>query len=265
MIDRVLLKAKSRIRDSLPAAWRVPAKYWHARMAGNLEPEMKFLPHLLTPGERMIDIGANYGLYAYAASRTGVAIELFEPNSQCLRALEAWAGVRHGIRVHSCALSAETGCARLSIPVERNGVEHDAAASIEPRPGGMFRVETVARRTLDSFAFEHVGFIKIDVEGHEAQVIEGARATINTFHPALLVEIEQRHRSGPIEEVFRQIASLGYAGYFLRDGQLTELAQFRVTDHQSVADIGSRIRTYHNNFLFLAHSRLLAGHYRALL
>ena len=153
----------------------------------------------------------------------------------------------------------------LSIPIGTNGVEHDAAASLERKLEGAFRVETVAVRTLDSFAFEKVGFIKIDVEGHEAQVIEGARSTINASHPALLVEIEQRHRKRPIEDVFHQIASLGYAGYFLRHGQLTELARFRVSDHQSIADLGSRIRTYHNNFLFLAHSRLSAGRYRRLI
>ncbi len=226
---------------------------------------MALLPALLTAGGRVIDVGANYGLYSYAALRSRVSIELFEPNRHCLRALEAWSDALPMVRVHPCALSAAEGRGRLSIPVEANGMEHDASASLEPRQGGSFRVETVSLRTLDSFGFEQVDLIKIDVEGHEAQVIEGARETIAACRPALLVEIEQRHCPGPIGETFDRIAALGYAGYFLQGGRLTDLGRFRLAEHQSLAALGSRSRAYHNNFLFLAHRRLADGCYRKLL
>jgi FkbM family methyltransferase len=264
MISRAIQKAKSGVRDGLPATWQVSAKYWHTRLTGRLEPEIALLPDLLADGGRMIDIGANYGLYGRAASRLGASVELFEPHGRCLRALEAWAAGRPNVRVHGCALSSAAGQASLSIPLEADGVEHDAAASLEPRHGGGFRVETVPVRTLDSFGFNDASLIKIDVEGHEAQVIEGALSTIARSRPALLVEIEQRHCSGPIEVIFERICALGYAGHFLHEGRLADLSHFRLADHQPLAALGRRDIPYLNNFLFLAHSRLAAGSYRAL-
>jgi len=254
---------KARVRDGLPARWRVPAKYWHARLRRRLEPEMALLPALVRRDERAIDIGANYGLYARSLARLGARVELFEPHPRCLGALEAWARERPSVRVHSCALSCEQGCASLAVPLGGHGVEHDAAASLEPLDGQACRRMPVAVRTLDSFAFSDVGFIKVDVEGHEAPVIEGARATIARLRPALLVEIEQRHCAHPIDDTFARILALDYAGYFLLDGALAELARFRVAEHQAAAPGGPR-SGYHNNFLFLARERLAAGEYRAL-
>jgi hypothetical protein len=125
-------------------------------------------------------------------------------------------------------------------------------------------VETVPVRTLDSFAFEQVSLIKIDVEGHETQVIEGSLSTIARSQPALLVEIEQRHCSVPIDAIFQRISALGYAGYFLHHGQLTGIDRFRLAEHQPLAALGRRDIAYHNNFLFLANSRLATGSYRTL-
>jgi len=257
-------RLKARVRDGLPARWRVPAKYWHARLNRTLEPEMALLPVLVRRGDRAIDIGANYGVYARALIRLGATVELFEPHPRCLDALGAWARGRRSVRVHPCALSSEAGSATLAIPLGLGGIEHDAAASIEPLSGQACRQTAVAVRTLDSFAFSGVAFIKIDVEGHEARVIEGAQATIGRSRPALLVEIEQRHCARPIVDTFARIAALGYAGYFLFDGALTELARFHVEEHQPVAALGER-GGYHNNFLFLARERLAAGDYRGLI
>ena len=46
-------------------------------------------------------------------------------------------------------------------------------------------------RTLDSFAVESVDFIKIDCEGYEDRVIEGASDTIKRCRPTIIVEQKQ--------------------------------------------------------------------------
>ncbi len=255
-------RMKAGIRDAIPAAWRVPAKYWHARVTGTLEPEMRLLGQLIERGERAIDIGGNFGAYAFALARLGTRVEVFEPNGICLRALDAWAAGQPAVTIHPFALSATPGLAALVIPVEADGTEHDAAGSIEPGQAASARSETVAVRTLDSFGFDDAALIKIDVEGHEAATIEGALATIAASSPALLVEIEQRHRAAPIQATFDRITGFGYRGYFLRDGRLVDLADFDPAVHQSRGALGES--AYVNNFLFLADARLQAGAYRAL-
>jgi FkbM family methyltransferase len=262
-MDARIRRLKTRVRDGIPAGWRVPAKYWHARLSGTLEAEMRWLPSLVRRGERVVDVGGNYGAYAYALDRLGAAVDVFEPHPACLDALTAWAAPRPTIRVHPFALSSGSGTAHLAIPIEADGVEHDAAASIEPVAPGPIRIETVEMRTLDSFGIADAAFLKIDVEGHEAQVIEGALITIAASAPAILIEIEQRHRARPVVETIERIRRLGYRGYFLDQGGLVDVDRFRVEEHQSLAVLGRR-GTYHNNFLFLSRHRLAAGQYQAL-
>ncbi len=226
---------------------------------------MRLLRALVPAGARAIDVGGNYGAYAYALHRLGARVEVFEPNPMCLAALRAWAAGRDTVRVHDCALSAVDGVADLAIPVDGDGVEHDAAASIEPITEGASRAVSVALRRLDSFGITDAALLKIDVEGHEAAVLEGALATIAASAPAMLIEIEQRHRAQPIAETFERIDSLGYEGYFLKDRVLTPIADFRPAVHQSLAALGNPDADYCNNFLFLARARVAGGDYRSLL
>jgi len=63
--------------------------------------------------------------------------------------------------------------------------------SPEPTNSGAWELcdgNEVMMRTLDSFEFEEVGLIKIDVQGFEWQVLKGAVETLKQWKPALLVE-----------------------------------------------------------------------------
>ena len=53
---------------------------------------------------------------------------------------------------------------------------------------------------LISIATSPVGFIKVDVEGHEEEVIDGGFRVIARDHPVLLIEIEERHRHGALPQ-----------------------------------------------------------------
>jgi hypothetical protein len=85
------------------------------------------------------------------------------------------------------------------------------------------RVEAVS---LDDFLKEWdrpVDFIEIDVEGAEGLVIEGARKTIESYHPILLVEIHHFGESLESSEVPRQLEELDY--------QLNWLLKWKDTSH----------------------------------
>jgi len=260
----MLRTLKTAIRDALPRRYQVSLKFWYSKLRGDLEDEMALLPKLLNPSDRVIDIGANRGVYAYPLARLGARVELFEPNPACAQILASWAAKQPNVSLHAVALSDHEGSAELQIPVDATGVEHDASASIEKSGSGQFREQVVPLATLDSFQFRQVALIKIDVEGHEFRVIEGAQKTIASDKPALLIEIEQRHNSRPITEVLKRVTDFGYEGFFMSQGHLRPLTEFDVSAHQIPGNLGGKSGTYINNFLFLHHSRLAGGEYNRL-
>jgi FkbM family methyltransferase len=223
------------------------------------------LPALVRRGAHVADIGGNRGSYAYRLWKLGARLEVFEPNPLCARVLQTWAGGASGVNVHPVALSSGEGSATLHIPVDDHGIEHDASASIHRHSGGSYHDVEVPLRSLDSFGFVNLDFIKIDTEGHEACVIAGATATLQTSQPAMLIEIEQRHHpEQPISAIFDRMTDLGYRGFFLRDGRLQSIEYFDLDRDQAPASFTVNDATYLNNFLFLSGARLKAGDYVSL-
>lgn len=242
---------KTKLRDAVPTRFQVPLKYYYNKFAGTLEPEMDILSRLVRPGDRVVDVGGNRGTYAFHLWRLGAQVETFEPNPACAALLAGWARRLSRVTVRPFGLSSEAGEAVLSVPVDGSGVAHDASGTLEATHTGPVTTTRVEIRTLDSFAFADVRFIKIDVEGHELGVIQGATETIRAHHPAILVEIEQRHLTVDIQRVFDAFSADGYQGYFYSGGRLHELSEFSLATHQVDTDRGGARGAYVNNFLFL--------------
>ena len=75
---------------------------------------------------------------------------------------------------------------------------------------------------LDNFNFSNkISFIKIDVEGHETEVIKGSEATIKKNKPILLVEIEEKYTLKKVIDTLNYINSLGYNSFYFKDNKLT--------------------------------------------
>lgn len=256
---------KATIRDALPLRYQVPLKFWYSKLQGDCESEMELLPLLLKASERVIDVGANRGVYAYPLSRIGARVELFEPNPVCTRILASWVTHNPNVRLYPVALSDQDGAAELHIPIDHAGVEHDASASIEKSGIGHFHQLVVPLATLDSFQFRQVALIKIDVEGHEYSVLQGAQKTIASEKPALLIEIERRHVTYPFLATFNWLHDQGYSCFFLDAGILHPIDEFVLDRDQSIENLGKKNAKYINNFLFLHHERLGIGSYSQLL
>lgn len=254
---------KTVLRGSVPARYQVPLKYWYTCARGYHEPEMQLLDQILSPGSLVIDIGANRGVYSYHFARRGLRVHAFEPNSECFRGLEAWASRTRTVKVYPYALSNKVGSAVLRVPVDRGGLSHDAAGSIGVGIEGPHKEQTVCLRTLDSFRFEGVTLLKIDVEGHESQVLAGSHRLIDRDRPVLLVEIEQRHISGGIDRVIASILQSGYQGFFYRQDSWVPVDQFDVGSDQLVRSPGQP--GYINNFLFLDERKVADGSFHGLL
>lgn len=216
--------------------------------------ELRELQHLVKPGSAAIDIGGNIGEYAYHLSRYAAVVHVFEPNPDYVARITALR--RPQIRIESVALSSAPGEAELRIPIGEGGgsasLESSAVSDAETA-----RKLSVPLRTLDSYGFDNVSFIKIDVEGHEESVLAGAWDTIRRNQPALLIEIEERHNIGGLDRIVAALAEHGYQAWFFRNGQRRPLAEFDAARDQQVdklADLDSSTRRsldYINNFLFL--------------
>ena len=84
-----------------------------------------------------------------------------------------------------------------------------------------FKSYNIEAKKLDDFKFlKKISFIKIDVEGHETEVIKGSLETINIHKPILLVEIEEKHNKKNVKETLNFINSLGYESFYYNKNEL---------------------------------------------
>lgn len=144
----------------------------------------KFLERHMVPEDGMIaiDIGAHVGLWASFLAEKGVEVHAFEPNIDAYRELKDKSSKYHNLRAYSCALGEASYNANYdskSLSITSGNTENSA------------KCLTVSVRTLDSFHFKNVGVIKIDTEGYEYPILNGAKATIAECRPRLVVEIHK--------------------------------------------------------------------------
>ncbi len=252
MLKRFLFAGTNRILNSmirlLPEKYKLPGTYYKYRALGIIDEEILMLPKLITKGGVAVDIGANVGLYSYALSKLCDAVEAFEPVPDSRHILQAYNA--RNINVHDAALSSAEGEATLNIPTENDVTIYGHASLSNEFP--YQKTIQVPIRKLDDYNFADVNFIKIDVEGHELDVIRGAKCTILKWRPIMLVEIEQRHLSFPINTVFEEIIACGYKGFFLHHNELHPLTDFSI-EHYQKTDLEQNHKgqeKYVNNFIF---------------
>jgi hypothetical protein len=157
------------------------------------------------------------------------------------------------------ALSSKAGSATLKIPLhEWDSISHlDSGHDDDNR----WRAERVTLFRLDDIVSERVGFVKIDVEGHERDVLEGAARVIASDRPSFLIEIEERHRPGSVGDIVRFMSGHGYRCHFVRGSSIRPIEEFNLTRDQEPSLIGTgdraSYRDYINNFIFVPPDRSL--------
>ena len=217
------MNVKSRIRSILdsmvPKRYRLTYEVMVDKVMGRLEDEMLMLPAMTYARGTALDVGANRGFYSYFMCKLFASVHAFEPNAAITTALAHYA--HPGLTLHNCALSSASGSLDLYIPIV-SGVSYDGWASFDrdnlPEADD-YEVRAVDVRTVDEFELTDVSLLKVDVEGHEMDVLAGARKTIERDRPAVIAEIKKRNREAA-DSFFDE---LGYTIHLVDAGKLKPL------------------------------------------
>lgn len=160
-----------------------------------------------------IDIGCNRGLYSYALSKEKKIKDIFsfEPNKSILKDLYDYNA--QNIKIFNFALSDVSKSQSLIIPYFKN-FELDGFATLNRKiyynkKFRKFRKIKVKTKKLDSFNFKNISFIKIDVEGHEINLLNGSKATFKLNKPDCLIEVKKGNLP-KVKKFFESIDSKYY-------------------------------------------------------
>lgn len=210
-VSRVPAVAKS-IASKLPSSWQLTLRRLHLKrqlLRGEYtpgEPEYSMLERWVKPGDWVIDLGANVGHYtvrfAELVGRNGRVIA-FEPVpltfSLLVDALTV-AGYDNVTLINGAA-SSESALSGMVVPTLGTGLPNLYTSAITADSADV----TVLCFALDAFAFPHrISLVKIDVEGHEFQALQGMTSLLRRDHPALIIE-------GTSALVRESLSAYGYA------------------------------------------------------
>lgn len=182
------------------------------------EKEIEFCRQLLQPGMVAIDVGANVGVYTFLAARCVGAtgrVYAIEPTPNCVACLKSTIVDN---QLEGCVIPIEAAVGgelgQVFLVFQPTSVFNQIVTDISAVDGK--RVKSVAQLTLDHlWANEHkpqVDLLKIDVEGAELKVLQGAEQLLCQLEPIVMFENRQGVKVNGVESV-KFLAGLGYHFY----------------------------------------------------
>ena len=202
----------------------------HLRWSDMDERRKAFYGALIPPGAPVFDIGANMGNRSKIFRALGSPVVAFEPQSHCAEFLRVAFSNDPQFQLRQLALSDQPGEMTLYLSEAHTLSTLDTEWMETMRQGGRFATqqwsgsETVQLSTLqdeiDRFGLP--AFMKIDVEGHEYQVLSGLKQPVACLSLEFASEAEDN-----IKQCFDHLDALGDYGYRL---SLGESMQFESED-----------------------------------
>ena len=192
--------------------WLCIAKIKAGRFT-HYEAEYLRLAEWVSEGDFVLDIGANLGIFSSRLSELvgeNGHVFAFEPVPRTFRLLSSNANFfKHdNVTLLNVAASNNTGTVNLDIPNFSSGLPAFTRAGITESydpANGVAKSQVAAYSILiDSLEIPHrISFVKIDVEGHELQVLQGMEKLLRRDRPTLVIEGNNR-------PVVDYLASIGY-------------------------------------------------------
>ena len=175
-----------------------------------------------------IDIGCRAGEYARYLVGDFKSVKCFEPRKQNRTRFMGSIPKKHfkKVKYYPCALGDVEGLVTMYGPTVR---DEDEWWQKKKKRGNIVKGKLleVKQKTLDSFNFKDVDFIKMDVEGHELKVLKGAVETISIHKPVIVLEqhkhIEKWEKGKRFDAIdflktlgYEQVAFDGFMDYVMK-------------------------------------------------
>ena len=214
----------------------IPKKYQFKRRIErsikNLdEPELAIMNKLILGGTDSIDIGVYRGVHTYQMAKFSNIVHSFEANPIIFTDLKKYLPkLKKNVQLYNYALSDKIEKKILKVPIRNFKVRRSnyeeyykmGLASVHEKNNfeNYEKFEIISKK-LDDFEFKNkISFIKIDVEGHEIEVINGSLNLIKKFRPNLMIEIEEKHSKNNLNDSISFINSLGYKTFVYKQAEL---------------------------------------------
>ena len=234
------------LRAVSPSLWQ-QIKYRQYLTATWGEREIHIIHRFVDPTRAALDIGVHLGMYTRHLAKFAKQVIGFEANPDSAKFAKR--SLRGLATIEWVALSSERGSGYLRIPIEGGNGGEEALGTVSQQNtlGGMrYHSIVVPMKTLDEFDLPPIGFVKIDVEGHEEAVVAGAELLLKRDRPACMIEIEERHNPNCLTRLVKRFEEQEYRVMFYDGSILRSIAEFDPNTHQISGN-----RMYINNFIFI--------------
>lgn len=187
---------------------------------GSFERDMVDLIDRLTkPGMIALDIGANVGLHtlriAHRVAPNGL-VYAFEPTEYAFRKLCRNAALNPNLKIEALRLAlSNEGATDVEIHFRSSWLADGGRADTETSKVDFVRLDDWINRR----GIERVDFIKMDIDGHEGFVLQGAVKTIERDRPDMLVEASIYQYEDGRPDAFALLAGLGYKLFTTSEGE----------------------------------------------
>ena len=216
----------------------------------NGEPELRLVARLCAADKTAIDIGANIGTYTCLMRKYARDVVAYEPNQKLAERLSR---LYPDVKVRNAAVSDRNGRVVLAMPVAGDNPRHELASISQHFDASVnavhFEVDAVR---LDDESLDAIGFLKIDAEQHEREVLMGALETIRRWRPIIMTETTPLLYKDGLLAQFRFLTDLNYTGWFTFMNGLLSFAQFDPAKHANPTRFGTPEFMNPNVFFFPA-------------
>jgi FkbM family methyltransferase len=207
-----------------------PHQWFCGLIAADAEVRLsKFFIQNLRSGDTFLDVGAHHGFYTLLAHRLLHGrgdIHAFEPVAAHFRILAKNAQGKANVHIEQAAVSVADGQVMFHESISTSSTMYK---DFFDRSGKTFHEVQVRTVGLDSYCAAHKikpTYIKIDVEGAEADVLSGARRILSSYQPTVAMEIwkDKLNNMNHLAAI-RLLLDLGYKAFRIgSDGELIAVA-----------------------------------------